>query len=256
MAGPRLPGELTWPKLLGTSLAAVVAAWLGGRLGLGGTMMGVAIGSVIATFSTAFFTTTIDKTHKVIPTVLVRTDRGTVIETRADHDVTVEDAGETTVLPAVQEPATPAWGAPGANEPSRWSQIHWKAVAVASLLTMGITIGAISIYESAVGRTWGSNEPGTTLGNTVRGGPAPVAPSPTPSPTATEEPTEEPTDEPSDSPTPSDDPSDSPTPSPSPSETDCPTPTVSPADPASPEVPGDDCPTPTESPSEDTGLLR
>ena len=169
MARPRLPGELTWPKLLGTSLAAVVAAWLGGRLGLGGTMMGVAIGSVIATFSTAFFTTTIDKTHRVIPTVLVRTDRGTVVETRADHDVTVEDAGETTVLPAVQEPAAPAWGAAGANEPSRWSQIHWKAVAVASLLTMGITIGAISIYESAVGRTWGSNEPGTTLGNTVRG---------------------------------------------------------------------------------------
>ena len=89
MARPRLPGELTWPKLLGTSLAAVVAAWLGGRLGLGGTMMGVAIGSVIATFSTAFFTTTIDKTHRVIPTVLVRTDRGTVVETRADHDVTV-----------------------------------------------------------------------------------------------------------------------------------------------------------------------
>jgi hypothetical protein len=254
MAGPKLPGELTWPKLLGTSLAAVVAAWLGGRLGLGGTMLGVAIGSVVATFSTAFFTTTIDKTHKVIPTVLVRTDRGTVIETRADHDVTVEDAGETTVLPAQPAQPDPTWGAPGTNEPSRWSQVNWKTVAVASLLTMGITLGAISIYESAVGRTWGSNEPGTTLGNTVRGGPAPVAPTPTPSPTVSAEPTEEPT--PSEEPTESPEPSDSPTPSPSPSETDCPTPTASPNKPASPGIPADDCPTPTESPSPGGGLLR
>ena len=254
MARPKLPGELTWPKLLGTCLAAVVAAWLGGRLGLGGTLTGVAIGSVIATFGSAFFTTTIDKTHKVIPTVLVRTDRGTVVETRADRAVTVEDAGETTVLPAVQDPASPPWGAPGANDASRWSQIHWKAVAAASLLTMGMTLGAISIYESAVGRTWGSNEPGTTLGNTVRGGPAPVAPALTPTPAVSEDPTEEPTpsEESSESPTPSG----SPTPSPSPSETDCPTPTASPNNLTSPDVPGDDCPTPTVSPSAGGGPLR
>ncbi|HJR90193.1 MAG TPA: hypothetical protein VJ782_08580, partial [Aeromicrobium sp.] len=124
MAGRALPGELTWPKLLGTSIAAVVAAWLGGRLGLGGTLTGVAIGSVVATFGSAFFTTTIAKTHEVIPTVLVRTDRGTVIETRADHDVEVENAGDTTVLPAQPEQPNPVSAAPGATEPSRWSQIH------------------------------------------------------------------------------------------------------------------------------------
>lgn len=253
MARPKLPGELTWPKLLGTSIAAVVAAWLGGRLGLGGTLTGVAIGSVVATFGSAFFTTTIAKTHEVIPTVLVRTDRGTVIQTRADHDVEVENAGDTTILPAQPEQPDPMSGAPGTTAPSRWSQIHWKAVVIASLLTMGITLGAISIYESAVGRTWGSNEPGTTLGNTVRGEPAPTI---APPPAATEEPTEEPSEEPSESPTPTEDPSESPTPTPSPTATDCPTATASPPSGVSPDPGGTDCPTPTTSPTEGTGLLR
>ena len=255
MARPTLPGELTWPKLLGTSIAAVVAAWLGGRLGLGGTLTGVAIGSVVATFGSAFFTTTIAKTHEVIPTVLVRTDRGTVIETRADHDVSVENAGDTTILPAQPEQPAAMSGRPGATAPSRWSQIHWKAVVIASLVTMGITLGAISIYESAVGRTWGANEPGTTIGNTVRGGPAPTV-APTPEPTATEEPTEEPSpgEEPSESATPTETPSASPTPSPTP--TDCPTATASPFDGVSPDPASTDCPTPTTSPTDGTGLLR
>ena len=259
MAAPKLPGELSWPKLLGTSIAAVVAAWLGGQLGLGGTLTGVAIGSIIATFSTAFFTTTIDKTHKAIPAVLVRTDRGTVIETPADRDVVVEDGGGTTVLPA-QEPelmSTPM-GPRSASESvtaSRWSQIHWKSVAIAALLTMAVTLGAISIYESAVGRTWGSNEPGTTLGNTVRGGPATVAP-PSPTPTLTEEPTEEPSpsEEPSESPTPTAEPTESPSPTPTP--TDCPTSTPSPPDGTNPGTTDPNCPTPTPSTSQDGGLLR
>jgi hypothetical protein len=254
MARPKLPGELTWPKLLGTSIAAVVAAWLGGRLGLGGTLTGVAIGSVVATFGSAFFTTTIAKTHEVIPTVLVRTDRGTVIETRADHDVSVENAGETTILPAQPEKQPdPMPGMPGPTAPSRWSQIHWKSVAIAALLTMGVTLGAISIYESAVGRTWGSNEPGTTIGNTVRGAPT-VAPTPEP----TEEPTEEPTpdEEPTEEPTPTEEPSESPTPSPSPTATDCPTATASPLDGTSPAPSDTDCPTPTDTPTGGSGLLR
>jgi len=255
MARPTLPGELTWPKLLGTSIAAVVAAWLAGYLGLGNTLTGVAIGSVIATFGSAFFTTTIDKTHKVIPTVLVRTDRGTVIETRADHDVAVEDAGGTTIHPAQPDQPDPMSGEPGNDEPSRWSRIHWKSVVIAALLTMAVTLGAISIYESAVGRTWGSNEPGTSIGNTVRGGPAPTV---APTPTATEEPTAEPspTEEPSESPTPSELPTESPTPTPSPTPTDCPTPTATPTDAANPGITDTDCPTPTESPTEDGGLLR
>jgi hypothetical protein len=251
MAGPKLPGELNWPKLLGTSIAAVVAAWLAGYLGLGNTLTGVAIGSVIATFGSAFFTTTIAKTHEVIPTVLVRTDRGTVIETPADHDVAVETADGTTVLPAQPDQPGPRSGTLGTDAPSRWSQIHWKYVGIAALLTMGITLGAISIYESAVGRTWGSNEPGTTIGNTVRGGPAPIV---APTPTATEEPS--PSDEPTKSPTPTEDPSASTTPTPTPTPTDCPTVTASPPAEASPDASSTDCPTPTTSPSENTGLLR
>ncbi len=256
MAGPKLPGELTWPKLLGTSIAAVVAAWLGSKLGFGGTLTGVAVGSIVATFGSAFFTTTLDKTHKAIPTVLVRTDRGTVIETRADQDVTVENTSDTTVIPAQPEPQPPAWGVTEPSAPSRLSQIDWKAVTIASLLTMAVTIGAISIYESAAGRTWGSNQPGTTLGNTVRGGAAPVAPSPTPTPSPTEEPTEEPTpsEEPTETPTPTEKPTDTPTPTETPTES--PTPLDSPSTGTPPGITAEECPTPSDSPSQGSGLLR
>jgi outer membrane biosynthesis protein TonB len=144
-------------------------------------------------------------------------------------------------------------GAPAAPGHSRWSQIHWKAVVIASLVTMAVTLGAISIYEGAVGRTWGSNEPGTTIGNTVRGGPVAVAPTPTPSPTPTDEPTEEPT--PSEEPTESATPTEEPTPSPSATPTDCPT-SATPPGTATPGTPSAGCPTPTPSPSGSAGLLR
>ncbi|HUP99579.1 MAG TPA: hypothetical protein VM093_03885 [Aeromicrobium sp.] len=231
MAGSKLPGELTWPKLLGTSIAAVFTAWLAGRLGLGGTLTGVAIGSVIATFGSAFFTSTIDRTHQ---TLLVRTERGTVVETRGDSDV--HDSSATTVLPA--QPAQ-AFSPDDAHPPSRWSQIHWGAVVVAALVTMGVTLAAISLYEGAVGRTWGSNEPGTTIGNTVHGGPRPTASAPAP----TETPSAEPSEKPSDEPSPSAEPSESPTPSPSPTPTDCPTATPAPGA-VSPTPQPTNCPTP------------
>jgi hypothetical protein len=224
MAGSKLPGELTWPKLLGTTIAAVVAAWLGGHLGLGGTLTGVAIGSVIATFGSAFFTSSINKSHQAI---IVRTERGTVVEAPADSDA-AGPSGGTAVLPAPSmEPYPPA----ETHAPSRLGQIDWRAVAVAALLTMAVTLAVISLYEGAVGRTLGSNEPGTTIGNTVHGG-QPVIPTPTPSETPTQKPTSTPTpsETPSASPTPTPSPtsSPSPTPSPSPSASSTPTPSGSP----------------------------
>jgi hypothetical protein len=234
MADSKLPGELTWPKLLGTTLAAVVTAWLAGYLNLGGTLTGVAIGSVIATFGSAFFTQTIDKTQQVLPTVLVRTDRGTVVESPAEP-------GGTTVLPAQPEERMGLHPAAVTPAPSRWSQIHWKSVAIAAVITMAVTLAAISVYEGAVGRTWGSNEPGSTIANTVRGGPqTPAAPTPTEDPSASPTPTEEP----SESPTPTEDPSTAPTPTATATPTDCPTATgTATPGPTPTPTPPDGCPT-------------
>jgi hypothetical protein len=240
MAGPKLPGELTWPKLLGTSLAAVTAAWVAGYFGLGNTLSGAAIGSAVATIAAAFFTTTIDRSHSII----VRTDRGTVIETPAAHDVVDEESG-TSLMPPVSD-------APDDGE-SRWQRIQWKSVAIAAAITLAITLLGITVYEEAVGRTWGSNEPGTSIGNTVRGGRASVTPTPPPTLEPTEAPTETPTQEPTATPTETA----TPTPTPTPTPTNCPTPTASPAD-GVPSAPPTDCPTPTPTPTPtaDPGLLR
>src|SRR5690349_11565178 len=96
MAAPKLPGDLTWPKLLGTCLAAVTAAWVAGNVGFSNALTGAAVGSVIATVATAFFTTTIDRGHSV----LVRTDRGSVVEIHETSVLVDEQTGSSTVLPA------------------------------------------------------------------------------------------------------------------------------------------------------------
>jgi outer membrane biosynthesis protein TonB len=211
MAAPKLPGDLSWPKLLGTCLAAVTAAWFAGHVGFTNTLTGAAIGSIVATVAAAFFTTTIDKGHSV----LIRTERGSVVEMQDTNVVLDEETGATSVLPA--QPSESA---------SRWSRINWQAVAIATVVTLALTLLAITVYEEAVGRTWGGNDPGTTIGNTIGGPPQPSA---TPTETA--------------SPTPSPSPSESPTPTPSPSESPSPTPTPTATTTATP------APTPSPSPS-------
>lgn len=208
MAGPKLPGDLTWPKLLGTCLAAVTAAWVAGHIGFTNALTGAAVGSSIATIAAAFFTTTIDRGHSV----LVRTERGTVVET-PDLDDVVDEATGTTLLPASNQTGH-----------SRWSRINWQAVVVATIVTLTIALLAITLYEEAVGRTWGSNQPGTTIGNTIGGQPTPTpaltetaTPTPSPNPTKSPSPTPTPTTSATPTPSPSPTPSASPSPSPSPS---------------------------------------
>ena len=51
MAAPKLPGDLTWPKLLGTCLAAVTTAWVAGSIGFSNAITGAAVGSIVATIA-------------------------------------------------------------------------------------------------------------------------------------------------------------------------------------------------------------
>jgi len=223
MAAPKLPGDLTWPKLLGTCLAAVTTAWVAGTIGFSNAITGAAVGSVVATIANAFFTTTIDKGHSV----LVRTDRGSVVEINETSVLVDEQTGSSTVLAAQ----------PSESE-SRWHRINWKAVAAATVITLAVTLLAITLYEEVVGRTWGANEPGTSIGNTLNGPPTPA-----PTPTQTASPTPSPTPSESPSPSPSPSPSDSPTPTPSPSPSDSTSPSPSPS-PSDSESPDPDAPPP------------
>jgi hypothetical protein len=214
MAGPKLPGELSWPKLIGTGLAAMTAAWLAGNLGVGGTLVGAAFGSVVATAATAFFAQTIDRGA----TMLVRTEQGTVIQA-STADVLTDNPSEVEGTPAQDQ----AW----------WQRLHWKSIAAASALTLIVSLFGISVYEQAVGRTWGSNEPGTTLGRTFN---QEARMAPTPAPTPTPPPTPTPTPTPTET---------TPAPTPTPSQTATGTPTPLPTTaPPSPEVPGTETPTP------------
>lgn len=173
----RFLGDLSWFQVIGSAAAAVTAAWVLSRLGATGTLVGAAVGSVVVTLTTAFYSHTLDRGR----TMVIRTDRGTVVEN-----------------------PTPA-EAPRPLNP-------WLVV-ITILLVLLIALVGISALELARGETF-SGDKGTTIGGTVSGGeppvvtPEPTETTPSPSPT-TPSPTEA-------TPTPTEPTATEPTPTPSP----------------------------------------
>jgi hypothetical protein len=194
----RLFGEMSWLQVVASALAAMIAAWAASRLGVAGTIIGAAMGSLVLTVSSAFFARTLETGR----TLLVQTERGTVIEKHLEEGESVTEAFEE-VAEASAQPR-------GARVVEDRPPISWPTVLVTSIVVLVLAIGAITAYELVVGREWGTNDKGTTIGDTFGGGGSrPDDPSPRPSPTV---PTTTPT-----TPIPTDvTPSPSPTPSPTP----------------------------------------
>jgi hypothetical protein len=167
-------GELSWLQLAGSVLAAVTAAWIASRLGVAGTLVGAALGSAVVTVTTAFYTRTLHHGR----TLLVTTASGTVIQRRVDEDGQI---AETLDQAAEDSPVQRAEFAP--DEPA--PRLHWKTIAVTTVVVLALALAAISTYELVTGSTLdGSN--GTTIGDTFGGDKGDPEPSdPTTSPTTT-----------------------------------------------------------------------
>lgn len=172
----RLLGDVSWLQLLAGALAAMIAAWAAGQLGVTGTIIGAALGSLVATVSTAFFHRTLEGGR----TLLIQTERGTLIERHLDDGESVTEAFD-----EVADVASQPRGARVVDDRPR---LHWRTIMVTSLVVLALAMAAISTYELVVGRTWGGNDPGSTIGDTFGGGSQGDEPSPSPS-TATPVPT-------------------------------------------------------------------
>ncbi len=205
----------SWPQLAGGALAAVTAAAIGSRLGVGGTLIGAAVASIIGGVGGTLYSAGIDRTHRKVADAITRGyDR---VRSSAEYDrdaVHTLDGDQTSpILPGLDpspEPETKA----EADEPTRLDLAPagrsedgrrklWKVMGLSVAAMFLVALVAITIVELGLGRTLDGGD-GTTISQVVRE-PAPshtpkatptatpsattAAPTMTPTPSATVQPT-------------------------------------------------------------------
>ncbi len=201
----RLLGDLSWLQIVVGALAAMTSAWIASTLGVGGTIIGAAIGSLVIPISSALYGRTLDKGRVLV----VRTDRGTVVQER------VEGGNETEIVDEVADANPRVRDASVINEPAR---LRWKTILLTSVVVLALAVAAMGAYELISDQAYGGRPDNARIGNPFGG--APATDDPTPTPTATEPTSIEPTA------------------TPTPTEaTPTPTPTASPSPTAEPSIP-------------------
>ncbi len=209
--------RLNWGQVAAAAGAAMSATLLLSTLGVTGTIVGAAIGSVVASVGTHTYSRGIRASQKRAEAITrvgrARDDLDRVAaEPELDHESELEDAD--LALGRVQA------------ELSERRPLPWKRIILgAVVLFVGVLVG-ITVFELATGRAvstfTGGSDPDTQT--TIPGvGRRDSDPTPSPSPSPAGEPTESPTGSPSPSP------SDSPSDSASPSTGESPTPSQTPA---------------------------
>ena len=166
-------------QVVGGALAAMTAAVAGSWLGVAGTLIGAAVGSVVATIAGTIYTNSLRKSRRLAQAARLTTraalanraadgGRGTaVLPTSPDAaqalaEAQAADGSSGGVLTAEDEPSTDP-------DPSRRT-IPWRAAAVAAVVSLLLALGGIWAYEKVAGHPIGSSDkPGTTFSN-VRSG--------------------------------------------------------------------------------------
>lgn len=191
---------LTWFQVIAGALAAMTSAWIASALGVAGTIIGAAVGSLVVTVSSAFYSTTLDRSR----TLIVRTDNGTFVETAAEPGETAAALEE--VREATRSPIRGA----EVVETAR-ARVHWRTVVVTTVVVLALAVGAMGTYELLTGKSYGAHTDNARIGNPFGGTSSPKpgsdsSPTPDPvdstTPTSTPSPTVTPTPTESTSPTP------------------------------------------------------
>jgi hypothetical protein len=241
---------INWVQVAAGALAAVTSAVLLSTVGVAGTLLGAALGSVAASVGSAVYGRGIESSHRRVAAQAAalrsvskardrigQVDEGddlhdTRVEAQlgdADHELTQAEQAlqDDPDVAAVDDPAHPVDTA--ATSP--WKNLPWKHIAAVAAGLFLVVMLAITVFEVVAGQSVSELTGGTSDGRstTVPGlgdrdsstqtpteSPSPTDDATTPSVSPTAEPT------PTESPTPTDDPTTS---TPEPTATDEPTPT-------------------------------
>lgn len=138
--------DLSWFQVAAGALAAMTSAWLASALGVGGTIIGAALGSLVVAISSSFYASTLDRGR----TLIVQTDSGTRIERSTDDGPEDDDS-------------------PGAlGETVR--RVRWKVVALTTVVILAVSGAAMGAYEIITDKPYGSDSGNAKLGNPFGGG--------------------------------------------------------------------------------------
>ncbi|MCW2841513.1 MAG: hypothetical protein JWR55_2996 [Aeromicrobium sp.] len=152
--------EISWFQVAASALAAVTAAWIASSLGVAGTLIGAALGSLVVTLSTAFYSRTLDKGK----TLIVQTASGTSIEK------TVQDGEIAETFREVEEVEhSPVQGAEIVDDGDDPRRLHWKTIIATTLLVLAVSIGAMGAYEVVTGNAYGADPDNPRIGNPLGG---------------------------------------------------------------------------------------
>jgi hypothetical protein len=195
--------EVSVIQIVGGALAALTAAVVASTLGVEGTIMGAAVGSVVATAGGAWYNYSLERTQKRLRNsaqLLVTSTRSRI--RRVGPSVAAEEITAALTPPAAAESANDAQPAAGYHEmgaepretgPGRRRR-RWVALAIGGVGAFLIAMAAITIFELATGQPLAA-----TVGNKNVSGTTAVphhqkdeqTPVPSPSPTDTSTPTPE-----------------------------------------------------------------
>lgn len=224
---PGLFADISWFQVAASVLAAVTSAWVASSLGVGGTLIGAALGSFVITISTAFYGRTLDKGK----TLIVQTASGTVVQ-KEIHDGEISAALEE----VAEVDHSPVARAEVIETPKR--RLRWKTITATAVIVLGISLAAMGAYEVVTGDAFGADKQNPRIGNPWGGGSSQSSDD-------DPEPKPDPTPKPSSSPSAS-----TPTPSaPAPTQSPAPAPTATTPAPAVEPTPAATIPTPAATPT-------
>ncbi|HJQ07563.1 MAG TPA: hypothetical protein VJ872_19085 [Nocardioides sp.] len=243
------PAKIDWPSVFAGAGAAVTVAVLLSTLGAAGTLVGAALGSVVATVSTALYKQGIQSSRRKMAEVqasaLQRVDQAqqevrraaahstspTVASNLARADAHLENASSELTDNAEEPPAPPAPLSVDPAPPAAHAAptgglagLPWRRVALLAGAVFVVAMLAISGFEVIAGKSVSSLTGGTTTDRRTSlfggssGSKHPTAPAPTPTVTATVTATATPTPTPT-APTPTTSPTAQPSDTATPTET-------------------------------------
>ncbi len=153
---------IDWPATFAGAAAAVTVAVLLSTLGAAGTLIGAALGSVVATVSAAFYKQGIEHSRRRVAEVQAAALQRDAA--RAHRHVASDEVEEVQELAEVE--ATP----------SRWAALPWRRIALLAAVVFLLALVVISAVELVAGRSVSSITGGTdgkdrtSIGGVLDGG--------------------------------------------------------------------------------------
>ena len=150
--------EISWVRSLGSALGAVSSAVLLSTLGVGGTLIGAALGSLVITVGGAMYARSLQATKERVIRTAVRTDRSRLRAGRDPQDAPGEVSQENPPATLTEEDD------PSAGE--RWKRmlcdLPWKRLIGGAAVVFVIAMALILAFELTTGRTVSSYTGGSS----------------------------------------------------------------------------------------------